>query len=144
RLNGKYMGTGFTHVPGDSLFLTEFGGCDDSPTCDGQLNWGFQAADRYFQSWTYWGDVYGDMVTVKRLSRPYARALTGLSNKPTEIYLSLLVYPKASYNITVNENIQWKIDPTDSNIILIEPIKQRIYSQEKNAIGFVYITAKEE
>ncbi len=104
------------------------------------------------------------MTTVKRLSRPYARAVAGLLNemqynvdtrsfslaysldtsieKPTEIYISPLVYPNASYNISVNENIKWKVDPIDSNIILIEPVKERIHSGEKNAMGVINISPK--
>jgi hypothetical protein len=68
------------------------------------------------------------MVKSQRLSRPYARAVAGVPvqmeyipdtrsfsfaynidisiMKPTEIYISPLVYPEASYNVTVSENIQ--------------------------------------
>jgi hypothetical protein len=150
---------------GGSSFLTEFGGCDDSPTCDDQLNWALKNADIYFQSWAYWGSVYGDMATVKLLSRPYARAIAGLATaneydvsarsfmlqyshntsieKPTEIYLSPLVYPNASYNVTVSGDVQWRVDPIDSNIILVEPIKQRIDSREKSISVMMFIGPKD-
>ncbi|CAF1045031.1 unnamed protein product [Adineta steineri] len=219
RLNGKYMGSGFTHVPGGndyrnrsvfsyhyyctilqiqpvpdnetipgfdrvlcddiegpalfdstlidvkqlggSSFLTEFGGCDDSPTCDEQLNWAMKNADRFFQSWAYWGNVYNNMKNVKLITRPYARAIAGQPNmmnfdvesrlfsltyyldisikKATEIYVPSLVYPKSTYNITVNQYIQWKVDPINTNIILVEPTQYYISKKEKNLLGIIQI-----
>ncbi|UJR12067.1 hypothetical protein I4U23_016245 [Adineta vaga] len=218
RLNGKYLGSGFTHVPGGndyrnrsvfsyhyycsilqiepvpgnetipsfdrilcddiegpalfdstltdvkqlggSSFLTEFGGCGDSPepSCDEQFQWGMTNADKYFQSWAYWGIIYNDMNAIKQITRPYARAIAGQPNtmqyeidtkiflltytidlsikQPTEIYIPSLVYPKSNYNVTVNEYIQWKIDPMNPNIILIEPI-QRYFS--KNVLASIKI-----
>lgn len=201
RLNGKYAGTGFQHVPGGdayrnrsvlsyhyyciilslipvpgnetipiydrllcddvegpalfrsvqvdlsqlggSAFLTEFGGCDESPTCDEQLNWGLDAADQYLQSWAFWGDVLGRAPTIKRLARIYARAIAGkplasqyasdqrtfyLSyyvdptiKQPTEVVVPVQQFPAGSYNVTVNAALKWRQDPTDANIILVEP-----------------------
>ncbi|UJR16873.1 hypothetical protein I4U23_003771 [Adineta vaga] len=80
---------------GGSSFLTEFGECDE---------WGMTNADKYFQSWAYWGTIYNDMDATKRITRPYARAIA--------------VYPKSSYNVSVNEYIKWKVDPMNSNVIL--------------------------
>ncbi|CAF4662508.1 unnamed protein product [Rotaria sp. Silwood1] len=177
RLNGKLLGTGFSHVPGgkayrdrsvlsyhyyctilainpvpgsDTIpvfdrvlcngiegpavfqsvknelsrlggagFLTEFGGCDGSSTCDNQLEAGMLEADKYLQSWTYWGNSYSSMALIERLSRVYARAIAGKPismtyhadkrifhlyyyadktiSKPTEIYVPYLHYPQASY-----------------------------------------------
>jgi hypothetical protein len=123
-----------------------------------------QNTDRYFQSWAYWGNVYGDMSTIKLISRPYARAIAGQPlmmqynvdtrsfeleymldasiKKPTEIHISPLVYPAASYNVTVSEGVQWKVDPTDSNVILIEPTQQRIDSRDKNSPVSIRIDRK--
>ncbi|CAF3878742.1 unnamed protein product [Rotaria sp. Silwood1] len=219
RLNGKYFGTGFTHVPGGddyrnrsvlsyhyyciilsvipvpdnstipifdrvlcddvegpavfrsveidlaqlggSAFLTEFGGCDESPTCDEQLDWGLNAADEFLQSWAYWGNYFDHEPTMKRLSRVYARAIAGkplamqyiasqrqfyLSyyidptiKQPTEIYVSPLLYPQQSYNVTVNRALKWKTDSTNANIILVEPNEQFFKSKNQAIIGVVEI-----
>ncbi|CAF0900617.1 unnamed protein product [Rotaria sordida] len=219
RLNGKYFGSGFTHVPGGddyrnrsvlsyhyyciilslipvpdnstipffdrvlcddiegpavfrsieidlaqlggSAFLTEFGGCEDSPTCDEQLDWGLDAADEFLQSWAFWGGLLGDVPAIKRLSRVYARAIAGkplamqyiasqrvfyLSyyidptiKQPTEIYISPIQYPQQSYNITVNRALKWKIDQTNTNIILVEPNEQFVKSKNQAVIGVVEI-----
>jgi endoglycosylceramidase len=219
RLNGKYVGTGFTHVPGGndyrnrsvlsyhyyciilslvpvpsndtipvfdrvlcddvegpalfrsvlndltqlggSAFLTEFGGCHGSPTCDEQLDWGLTAADQFFQSWAFWGVIYNDMKTVKRVSRVYARAVAGIPismqfiaserlfslsyyvdttiKQPTEIYIPAIQYPQSSYNVTVNSALQWKVDATNANIILVEPTDQLVNSKEQAVIGVVDI-----
>ncbi|CAF0809908.1 unnamed protein product [Adineta ricciae] len=215
RLNGKYFGSGFSHVPGGnnyrnrsvfsyhyycsilqiqpvpgnetipsfdrilcddvegpalfastmidvkqlggSSFLTEFGGCDGSPTCDEQLEWALTYADKYFQSWAYWGIVYNDQDASKRITRPYARAIAGEPNtmqyepntktflltytidtsikQATEIFVPSLVYPKSSYNVSVNEYIRWKVDPTNSNVILVEPVEQG----KKNVLASIKI-----
>ncbi len=223
RLNGKYFGTGFTHVPGGndyrnrsvlsyhyycitlsvvpvpgnstipifdrvlcdgvegpalfhsvqtdlvelggSAFLTEFGGCENSPTCDEQLDWGLIAADQFLQSWAFWGEFYGDLNTTKRLSRVYARAIAGqpvsmqflasqrlfsLSytidtniKQPTEIFVPSMQYPQSSYNITVNNALKWKVDSTNPNIILVEPSDQLIKSKEQAVIGVIDIRPKD-
>ena len=215
RLNGKYFGTGFTHVPGGddyrdrsvlsyhyyciilslipvpgnqtipifdrllcddvegpalfrsvqndlvqtggSAMLTEFGGCDNSPTCDEQLNWGLDSADEFLQSWAFWGDILGQNVTLKRLSRIYARAIAGkplamqyvasersfyLSynidpsiKQPTEIYLPSTQFPPQTYNITVTPTLKWQFDPSDANIILVEPNTQLVKSRDPPVIG---------
>jgi endoglycosylceramidase len=219
RLNGKYFGTGFTHVPGGddyrnrsvlsyhyyciilsvipvpgnetipvvdrvlcddiegpalfrsvqtdltklggSAFLTEFGGCDDSQTCDEQLNWGLDSADQFLQSWAYWGDILGQVLAIKRISRVYARAIAGkplamqyIANQrmfylsynidptiklPTEIYIPALQFPQQSYNVTVNAALKWKIDPTNPNVILVEPNEQLVKSKDQAIIGTVNI-----
>jgi endoglycosylceramidase len=146
---------------GGSAFLTEFGGCDESPTCDEQLQWGLDSADQFLQSWAFWGDVLGHLPTIKRISRIYARAIAGkplamqyigsqrvfyLSyyvdptiTKPTEIYIPAIQFPQQSYNVTVNAALKWRIDPTNNNIILVEPNEQFVYSKEQAAIGVVDI-----
>ncbi len=223
RLNGKYFGTGFTHVPGGndyrnrsvlsyhyyciflsiepipsnstipifnrvlcddvegpalfhsvqndlvelggSAFLTEFGGCENSPTCDEQLDWGLFAADQFLQSWAFWGDTYTDSTTIIRLSRVYARAIAGkplsmqflaserlfsLSyyidtniKQPTEIVVPSIQYQQFSYTVTVNNALKWKIDSTSSNIILVEPSDQLINSREQAVIGVIVIRPKD-
>ena len=223
RLNGKYAGTGFTHVPGGeqycdrsvlsyhyyciilslvpvpgnetipiydrlvcddvegpalfrsvqvdltqlggSAFLTEFGGCDESPTCDEQLDWGLDAADQYLQSWAYWGDVLGRAPTIKRLARIYARAIAGkplamqyassqrtfyLSyyvdpdvKQPTEVVVPVQQFPAGSYNITVNAALKWRQDPTDANIILVEPSQSVVKGELADpSIGIFQIRPK--
>jgi len=219
RLNGKYFGTGFTHVPGGddyrnrsvlsyhyyciilsvipvpgnstiptfdrvlcddvegpalfrsvqtdlnqlggSAFLTEFGGCDESPTCDEQLDWGLDSADQFLQSWAYWGNFLGHTPTVKRMARIYARAIAGkplamqyiasqrefyLSyyidptiTQPTEIFVPSIQFPQQSYNITVNAPLKWKLDSTNMNIILVEPNEQLVKSKDQAVIGVVQI-----
>ena len=147
---------------GGSLFLTEFGGCDNSPTCIEQIDWGFEYADQYFQSWAYWSDdFYQDMLENERFSRPYARAVAGTPSQmhfdpdtrmfqfvymmdttihqPTEVFVSPLIYPQGNYNVTVNENIQWKVDPSDSSIILLEPIQRHRNARQKNVLGTISI-----
>ena len=219
RLNGKYFGTGFTHVPGGdeyrnrsvlsyhyyciilslvpvpgnstipvfdrvlcddvegpalfrsvqtdigqlggSAFLTEFGGCDGSPTCDEQLDWGLTAADQYLQSWAFWGHFYEDSVAIKRVARVYARAIAGrpLSmqflasarsfyltyeidtsiKQPTEIFVPSIQYPQSSYNITVNEVLKWKVDPTNPNVILVQPTEQILSRKDQAVVGKFYL-----
>ncbi|CAF2986326.1 unnamed protein product [Rotaria sp. Silwood2] len=39
----------------------------------------------------------------------------------TEIYISSIQYPQQNYNITVNRVLKWKIDLTNTNVILVEP-----------------------
>jgi hypothetical protein len=146
---------------GGSAFLTEFGGCDGSSTCDDQLEAGMYGADRFLQSWIYWGNSYSSMALIKRLSRVYARAIAGTPismkyhadkrifylhyyanktiNEPTEIYVPFLHYPQASYKIIVNQYLKWKVNPTDANIILIEPSEHYINSLLQNVIGTVEI-----
>ncbi|CAF2270846.1 unnamed protein product [Rotaria magnacalcarata] len=219
RLNGKYVGTGFTHVPGGddyrnrsvlsyhyyciilsvvpvpgnstipifdrvlcddvegpavfssveidlaqiggSSFLTEFGGCDESPTCDEQLDWGLDGTDEFLQSWAYWGNYFDHEPTIKRLSRVYARAIAGkplsmqyiasqrsfyLSyyvdptiKQPTEIYVSPLQYPAQSFNVTVNRSLKWTMDPSNANIILVQPNEQFVKSKYQAVIGVVEV-----
>ncbi|CAF1390470.1 unnamed protein product [Rotaria sordida] len=146
---------------GGSGFLTEFGGCDGSPVCDNQLEAGMLDADRFRQSWIYWGNSYASMALIKRLSRVYARAIAGrpismiyradkrifsLSyvidktiNKPTEIYVPFLNYPQASYRVIVNKYLKWKVDPTDANVILVEPNTPVINIPIFNSMGTVEI-----
>ncbi len=223
RLNGKYFGTGFTHVPGGndyrnrsilsyhyycvtlslipvpsnstipvfnrvlcddiegpalfrsvqndlaqiggSAFLTEFGGCENSPICDEQFDWGLTGADQFLQSWAFWGNSYADIRTIKRLSRVYARAIAGkplamqfladqrlfsLSyyidtniKQPTEIVVPPIQYPQSSYTITVNNALKWRIGSTNPNIILVEPSDQVLNSKEKAIIGVINIHPQE-
>jgi endoglycosylceramidase len=149
---------------GGSAFLTEFGGCHGSPTCDEQLDWGLDAADQFLQSWAYWGDVFGHPSAIKRISRIYARAISGtplamqyiasqrvfyLSYyidptivQPTEVYIPPTQYPEQSYNLTVNSALKWKIDPTNANVILIEPNEQFVKSKTQAVIGVVEVRPK--
>jgi hypothetical protein len=146
---------------GGSSFLTEFGGCEGSSACDNQLESGMYGADIFLQSWTFWGNSYSSMALIKRLSRVYARAIAGTpismiyhpdqrifslhyyANKtitePTEIYVSFLHYPQASYTVIVNQYLKWKVDPTDANIILVEPSEYFMNSLLENATGIVEI-----
>ncbi|CAF2160118.1 unnamed protein product [Rotaria magnacalcarata] len=223
RLNGKYFGSGFTHVPGGndyrnrsvlsyhyyctilsiepvpgntsipvfdrvlcddiegpalfnsvqidleqlggSAFLTEFGACDDDfPTCDDQINWSLQSADAFLQSWTYWGEFFNDPVKFKSLSRVYARAIAGrplsmgyiasekhfyLSyvidksiKEPTEIFIPSVQFPKGNYNVTVTEELKWRVDSKNPSVILVEPSDAIMNNQDKNIIGFVSIFPK--
>lgn len=219
RLNGKYFGTGFTHVPGGddyrdrsvlsyhyyciilslipvpdntsipvfdrllcddvegpalfrsvqtdltqlggSAFLTEFGGCDESPTCSEQLDWGLDAADQFLQSWAFWGTVFDHQSAIDRVTRIYARAIAGkplamqfiasqrqfyLSyytdgsiKQPTEIFVPPAKFPQQSYNVTVNSVLKWRRDPTDANVILVELSAQFAKSPDAPLIGVVEI-----
>lgn len=219
RLNGKYAGTGFTHVPGgddyrdrsvlsyhyyciilslkpvpgndtipvydrvlcDDLegpallrsvqidvrqlgsgsFLTEFGGCGDSQTCEDQVEWGLDAADGQLQSWAFWGDILGINATIKQLSRIYAPAIAGKpismqylakqrtfqltyylnmnTTQPTEIFIPSFQFPNQSYNVTTNSLLKWRIDPTNPDLILVEPNEQVISTVQGPAIGVVEI-----
>ncbi len=118
-------------------------------------------ADVFLQSWTFWGNSYSSIALIKRLSRAYARAIAGTpismtyhadkrifyldyyANKtihePTEIYVPFLQYPQASYKIIVNQYLKWKVDPTDPNIILVEPSEQFMNSLLQTVIGTVEI-----
>jgi endoglycosylceramidase len=149
---------------GGSAFLTEFGGCDDSPTCDEQLNWGLDGADQFLQSWAFWGDVLGLNKTINRIARIYAHAIAGkplamqyiaaqrtfyLSyyldpniNQPTEIYVPSIQFPQQSYNVTVSSALKWRVDPTNVNIILVEPNEQLVKSKEQAVIGTIDIRPK--
>ncbi|CAF3644939.1 unnamed protein product [Rotaria sp. Silwood1] len=146
---------------GGAGFLTEFGGCDGSSTCDNQLEAGMLEADEYLQSWTYWGNSYSSTALIARLSRVYARAIAGRPismtyhadkrifnlyyyadktiNKPTEIYVPFVHFPQASYKVIVNKYLKWKVDPTNANIILVEPSQQFMNSIFKKVIGTVEI-----
>ena len=146
---------------GGSAFLTEFGGCDDSPTCDEQFVWGLDTADQFIQSWAFWGDVLGHNNTILRLARIYARAIAGkplamqyLGNQktfylsyyidpsisqPTEIYIPAIQFPQKSYNVTVNGALKWRVDSMDVNLILVEPNEQLVKSKEQAVIGIVNI-----
>ncbi|CAF1355713.1 unnamed protein product [Didymodactylos carnosus] len=224
RLNGKYFGTGFSHVPGGaqyqnrsvlsyhyyctilslvpvpgnesipvfdrtlcddiegpaifrsvavdlnqlggSSFLTEFGGCDNTPTCLEQVIYGLEKTDEFWQSWAYWGDLFIDgaagiidLPNIKILSRPYARAVAGIPlslqfnaqrltfyfaytidpsiGQPTEIYVPPLSYSNG-FNVTVSEGLIWSVDSTNKNIILVyHPTK--LFSRHENIIGIVEI-----
>ncbi|CAF1323867.1 unnamed protein product [Rotaria sordida] len=146
---------------GGSGFLTEFGGCDGSSACDNQLEVGMLEADRFLQSWIFWGNSYTSTALIERLSRVYARAIAGTPlsmtyradkrifslsyfidktiNKPTEIYVPFLHYPQASYKVIVNKYLKWKVDPTDANVILVEPSAQLINIPILKFIGTVEI-----
>lgn len=141
--------------------MTEFGGCDETSSCDEQLEWGLDAADEHLQSWAYWGVYFTHAPTIKRLSRVYARAIAGKplamqyintdrsfylsyyidakAKKPTEIYVSPLQYPNQSYNVTVNKVLQWSVDPTNTNIILVQPNEQYVKGENPATIGVVEI-----
>lgn len=222
RLNGKYAGSGFTHVPGGddyrdrsvfsyhyyctiiaidpvpgnstipiferaicddvegpalfrsvqndlaqvggSSFMTEFGGCEGSPTCDEQLEWGMTGADQFFQSWSFWGNSYDDIRTIKRLARVYPRAIAGkpisiqyiadqrlfsLSyyvnttiTQPTEIVVPSLQYPQGSYHVTVNNILKWQVSTTNPNVLLVEPNDQIVKSGNEAVIGVIEISPK--
>jgi endoglycosylceramidase len=146
---------------GGSAFLTEFGGCDDTPTCDEQLNWSLDGADQFLQSWAFWGNVLGQNRTIYRIARIYPHAIAGkplamqyiaaqrifyLSyyidpniKQPTEIYVPSIQFPQQSYNVTVNSVLKWRVDPTNMNIILVEPNEQLVKSKEQAVIGTVDI-----
>lgn len=218
-MNGKYFGTGFTHVPGgdeyrnrsvlsyhyyctilslkpvpgnqtipfydrvlcDDLegpalfrsvqidlvelgggaFLTEFGGCDGSPTCDEQLDWGLDAADQFLQSWAFWGNVFGEQASITRISRIYARAIAGkplamqyiasqrsfyLSyyidtaiRQPTVIFIPPAPFAEHGYNVTVNAALQWRVDASNVNVILVEPRASFATGNDAPIIGIVEI-----
>lgn len=146
---------------GGSSFLTEFGGCENSPVCDEQLDWGLIAADQFLQSWAFWGNSYADLRTIKRLSRVYARAIAGkpitmqfladqrlffLSyyidvtiKQATEIVVPPVQYPQSSYIVTVNDPLMWTIDSTDPNIVRVEPNARFLKSKEQIALGVITI-----
>ncbi len=146
---------------GGSAFLTEFGGCEGSSSCDDQLESGMYHADIFLQSWTFWGNSYSSMDLIKRLSRAYARAIAGVPismtyypnkrifnlhyyanktiNEPTEIYVPFLHYPQANYTIIVNQHLKWKVDPTDTNTILVEPSEYFMNSSLEIVVGTVEI-----
>ena len=63
--------------------------------------------------------------------------------QPTEIFIPSIHYPQSSYDITVNRPLKWKVDPTNSNIILVEPSDQLINSPVQAVIGVVDIRPKE-
>ena len=219
-MNGKYAGTGFTHVPGgddyrdrsvlsyhyyciilslipvpgnesipiydrvlcddvegpallrsvqidvrqlgSGAFLTEFGGCGESQTCDDQVEWGLDQADEHLQSWAFWGEILGINATIKQLSRIYAPAVAGkplsmqylakqrtfqLSyyvntnvTQPTEIFIPSIKFPNRSYNVTVNSVLKWRVDTTNPDLILVEPNHQVIANVRDPIIGVVEIT----
>jgi len=221
RLNGKYFGTGFDHVPGGedyrdrsvlsyhyycmilaldpvpgndstpvfqrvfcddvegpavlksvqvdinrlggSGFLTEFGACHGSPTCDEQLRWSLNAADTAFQSWAYWGVVRDATTTVDRLARVYARAIAGRPlysyyipdqdqryflltysidttiQQPTEIFVPDVHFPNASYGVSVSDGLKWKVNPTNPSIVLVEPSDELLQSGKTTAVVTVKI-----
>jgi len=62
--------------------------------------------------------------------------------QPTEIFIPPLEFPQQSYNITVNAVLKWKIDPTNTNVILVEPSQQFVMSQDQAVIGIVDIRPK--
>ena len=153
---------------GGSSFLTEFGGCGDtSPTCEEQLEWGLNAADLFLQSWAFWGDFSDYAATAKRLARVYARAIAAMPysismqyipvdntfylsylinlkiKQPTEIFVPPMRYPKSSYNVTVNDALTWKVDPTDPTIILVEP-SDKARSEDPPPLGSVIIRPKDK
>jgi len=146
---------------GGSSFMTEFGGCEGSPTCDEQLEWGMSGSDQFLQSWSFWGNSYGDIKTLKRLARIYAQAIAGkpismqyiadqrsfsLSyyvdtniKQPTEIIIPPLQFPQNGYNVTVNNVLKWQIDSMSPNIILVEPSDQIINHTNQSIIGVIQI-----
>lgn len=150
---------------GGSSFLTEFGGCENSPICDEQLDWGLMAADQFLQSWAFWGNSYADHRTITRLSRVYARAIAGkpiimqflasqrsffLSyyidvtiKKPTEIVVPPIQYPQASYIVTVNDPLMWTIDSRDPNVVRVEPSDLFLNAKEQVAIGVITIRPRD-
>ena len=147
---------------GGSAFLTEFGGCENSPICDEQLDWGLTGADQFLQSWAFWGNGYDDISAIRRLSRVYARAIAGkpltmqfipnqrlfsLSyyidtdiKQPTEIVVPPIQYSQYGYTVTVNGALKWRIDSTDPNVILVEPSDQLLNSKEQSVIGVINIS----
>lgn len=149
---------------GGSAFLTEFGGCENSPVCDEQLDWGLLAADQFLQSWAFWGNSYADQRTIQRLSRIYARAIAGkpitmqflasehlffLSyyidlniKQATEIVVPSIQYPSSNYSVTVNDVLTWKIDSIDPTIILVQPSDLLGDNREQGIIGMITIRPK--
>ncbi len=125
------------------------------------MNWGLDSADQFLQSWAYWGDVIGNNKTIRRISRIYARAIAGkvlamqyIANlrtfylsydvdpnitQPTEIFIPAIQFPQQSYNVTVNAALKWRVDPTNPNVILVEPSEQAVTSKEQAVIGVVDI-----
>ena len=128
---------------GGGAFLTEFGGCDGSSTCDEQIDWGLDTADQFLQSWAFWGNTIGEQPSITRISRIYARAIAGkplamqyiakqrsfyLSyyidtsiQQPTVIFIPPAQFPERAYNVTVNAALQWRVDASNANVILVEP-----------------------
>lgn len=151
---------------GGASFMTEFGGCENSPVCDEQLDWGLMGADQFLQSWAFWGNSYNDRSTIKRLSRVYARAIAGIPlsmqflanqslfylsyyidiniKQPTEIVIPDIQYPQSSYNITVNSVLKWKVNSTNPTIIFIEPSDQFLESRQQQVIGIIDIRPKDQ
>lgn len=150
---------------GGSAFLTEFGGCDGSPTCDDQLEWGLDAADQFLQSWAYWGDLSPQTTALQTISRIYARAIAGrllamqyiskqrsfhvsyyidtTIKQPTEIYVPITKFPVGSYNVTVSSGLQWRMDSTNPNLVLVEPSSSLLQSHLRDpVIGTVEIRPK--
>ncbi|CAF4360609.1 unnamed protein product, partial [Adineta steineri] len=62
--------------------------------------------------------------------------------EPTEIYIPPLQFPQQGYNVTVNAVLKWKIDPLNSNIILVESNVQLVKSNNPSMIGVVEICPK--
>ena len=146
---------------GGGAFLTEFGGCDGSPTCDEQIDWGLDAADQFLQSWAFWGNTFGEQPSITRISRVYARAIAGqpiamqyiagqrsfyLSyfidttiRQPTVIFIPPVQFPQHAYNVTVNAVLQWRVDPSNANVILVEPRPSVATANDSPLIGVVEI-----
>ncbi len=59
--------------------------------------------------------------------------------QPTEIYVPSIQFPPDSYNVTVNAALKWRINPTNPNIILVEPSEQFVKSKEQAVLGTIEI-----
>jgi hypothetical protein len=59
--------------------------------------------------------------------------------QPTEIYIPAIQFPQQTYNVTVNAALKWRVDPSNINMILVEPSEQLIESKEQATIGIVDI-----
>jgi hypothetical protein len=142
--------------------MTEFGECDPSPSCDEEFQWGLNTADKYLQSWAYWGEV--SPASQASLARVYARAIAGppismqynatlrsfyLSynidisiSEPTEIFIPPLHFPNASYIVTLDGPIKWNVDPDNENVILVTRTEQSVRNGNPNQVGTVNIKPK--
>lgn len=60
--------------------------------------------------------------------------------EPTEIFIPDLHFPKASYNVTVSNGLKWKVDPQNTNVVLVEPTDQFVQNQKETIVGIVKIS----
>lgn len=120
------------------------------------------SADKYIQSWAYWGEI--SSAAQASLARVYARAIAGppivmqydpmqrsftLSynidisiDEPTEIFIPPLHFPNASYSVTIDGPLTWNVDPDNENVILVQRTAQSLGDKNPNQVGTVRINPK--